>query len=294
VNFLILGCGFTGRRVAAALAAQGHAVWATSRHPERLALPGVRGLLLDLDDPASLVCAVAAVPAGVRVLLSMPLIGDQHGGWPGVWHDPTPRLLHALNGKPERVVYLSTTGVYGAQIEIDESSLPSPRGPRERLRVEAEQAVQAGAWSSMVLRPAAIYGPGRGVHESMRRGTFRLPGDGTRFISRIHVEDLATLASAALLSGQGLSGQTGAWPVADEEPCISLEICRFVSRLTGLPMPESAPPGSVSETLRNGRKVDGRAVLRLLGVRLRYASYRTGIPACLAAESDVEPAGPNF
>jgi nucleoside-diphosphate-sugar epimerase len=132
----------------------------------------------------------------------------------------------------------------------------------------------------MILRPAAIYGPGRGVHESMRRGTFRLPGDGARFISRVHVEDLAALARAALLSGH-----TGAWPVADEEPCRSLEICRFVSDLTGLPKPEPAPPGSVSVTLRNNRRVDGRAVVRLLGVRLRHASYRIGIPACLEAEA---------
>ena len=277
MNFLIMGCGFTGRRVAAGLAAEGHAVWATSRYPERLALPGVRCLRLDLDDSASLVCTGNAVAEGIRVLLSVPLIADKAGGW----HDPTPRLLDALGRKPERLVYLSTTGVYGAQVQVNELSLPAPRGPREQLRVEAERAVQSGPWTSMILRPAAIYGPGRGVHQSMRRGTFRLPGDGTRFISRIHVEDLAALSSAALLSEQ-----TGAWPVADEEPCSSLEICRFVSGVTGVPMPEPAPPGSVSETLRNNRQVDGRAVLHLLGVRLRYASYRTGIPACLAAEGD--------
>jgi nucleoside-diphosphate-sugar epimerase len=284
MHFLILGCGFTGRRVAAGLAAGGHTVWATSRHPERLALPGVRSLRLDVDDPATLVCTGAAVPEGIRVLHSVPLVAGEAGGW----EDPTARLLDALGRKPARVVYLSTTGVYGAQAHVDELSLPAPRTPREQLRVEAERAVQAGPWTSMILRPAAIYGPGRGVHESMRRGTFRLPGDGARFISRVHVEDLAALASAALLSGQ-----TGAWPVADEEPCSSLEICRFVSDLTGLPMPEPSPPGSLSVTLRghrgvNGRRVDGRAVIRLLGVRLRYASYRTGIPACL----DAEAAGP--
>lgn len=275
MNFLILGCGFTGRRVAAGLAAAGQAVWATSRHPERLDLPGVRGLRLDFDDPASLVCAGTAIPEGTRVLFSIPLVAGTSGGWA----DPAPRLLDALGRKLERVVYLSTTSVYGAQEHVNERSLPAPRGPREQLRVEAECAVQSGPWTSMVLRPAAIYGPGRGVHESMRRGTFRLPGDGSRFVSRIHVDDLAAIASAALLSEH-----TGAWPVGDEEPCSSLEICRFVSELTGLPMPESAPPGSVSVTLRNNRRVDGGAVLRVLGVRLRYASYRTGIPACLAAK----------
>ncbi len=283
MSFLIIGCGFTGRRVAALLAAGGHAVWATSRHPERLALEGVQCLRLDLDDPASLAATGAAVPEGVRVLLSIPLVQDIHGGW----DDPTPRLLEALGNKPSRLVYLSTTGVYGPLERVNELSLPAPRGPRELLRVDAEQAVQRGPRSlmvsSMILRPAAIYGPHRGVHESMRRGTFRLPGDGSRFISRIHVDDLAAIASAALLSGHG-----AAWPVADEEPCSSLEICRFVSDLTGLPMPETAAPDSVSHTLRNNRSVDGRAVLRLLGVRLRYASYRTGIPACLSAEMNAE------
>lgn len=280
MNVLILGCGFTGRRVAASLSAAGHTVWATSRHAERLALPGVCPLRLDLDEAASLAATGAAVPEGIRVLVSIPLVQDGAG----CWSDPTPRLLSALGSKPARVVYLSTTGVYGAQERVNELSLPAARNPRETLRLDAERAVQQGVWSSMVLRPAAIYGPNRGVHASMQRGTFRLPGDGSRFISRIHVDDLASIACAALLSDH-----VGAWPVADEEPCTSFEICRFISDLTGLPMPAPAPPGAVSHTLRNNRRVDGRAVLRLLGVSLRYASYRTGIPACLSAES-AEPA----
>jgi nucleoside-diphosphate-sugar epimerase len=291
MNVLILGCGFTGRRVAASLTSAGHTVWATSRHPERLALPGVRRFRLDLDDPASLAATAAAVPDGIRVLLSIPLVlnGD------GRWSDPTPRLLGALGSKPARVVYLSTTGVYGARECVNEFTLPAPRSPREALRMDAERAVQQGPWSStatsMILRPAAIYGPHRGVHASMQRGAFRLPCDRTRFISRIHVDDLATIASAALLSNH-----IGAWPVADEEPCTSLDICRFISDLTGLPMPGLASPDAVSHTLRNSRRVDGRAVVRLLGVSLRYASYRSGIPACLSAEmnaeSDAQPAAP--
>lgn len=284
MNFLILGCGFTGRRVAAALAADGHAVWATSRHPERLDLPGVRCLRLDLDDLDSLASVGDAMPDGIRVLLSVPLVQDT----PDCYSDPTLRLLGVLGAKPARMVYLSTTGVYGAQEHVNETSLPAPRVPREQLRVDAERVVQQGPWGAMILRPAAIYGPHRGVHESMRRGTFRLPGDGARIISRIHVDDLAALSRAALLSELH-----GACPVGDEEPSSSLEICQFVSDLTGLSMPESVPVGSVSTTLRNNRRVDGRAVARLLGVRLRYASYRTGIPACLSAESAVQSGVPD-
>ena len=68
----------------------------------------------------------------------------------------------------------------------------------------------------MILRPAAIYGPGRGVHVSMEEGRFRFVGGGDNFVSRIHVDDLAAHVEAALLSDI-----TGAWPVADEHPCTS-------------------------------------------------------------------------
>ena len=275
---LILGCGFTGRRVAARLVAAGYRVWATTRHPEALKIAGVEALRLDLDDAESLRTLGAAVPPGARVLHSIPLLQTAAGDW----FDATPRLLDALGGKPARLVYLSTTGVYGAQEQVDETTRPAPRGARERLRVAAEDAVLAEACSTLVLRPAAIYGPRRGVHESLRRGVFRRPGDGSRFVSRIHVDDLAAITTAALLSDE-----RGGWPVADEEPCTSNAICQFVADLTGLPMPESAAADRLSETLRNNRRVDGRAICARLGVTLRYASYRTGIPACLRAEDAV-------
>ncbi len=156
-----------------------------------------------------------------------------------------------------------------------------PRTPRVRLRVDAEWAVAAGPWSSLILRPAAIYGPWRGVHAAMRRGEFRLVEGGQNFISRIHVSDLARLAEAALTSRLA-----GAYPVADEEPAPSEAVARCCAEL-GLPMPKSIPRDQVSETRRANRRVDGRAIRRLLNVRLDYPSYRSGIPASLAAERDL-------
>jgi nucleoside-diphosphate-sugar epimerase len=174
------------------------------------------------------------------------------------------------------MVYLSTTGVYGDAREVDENTSPAAGHPRERLRLSAEAAVAAGPWSSMILRPAAIYGPGRGVHESMRRGRFRLAGEGSNYVSRIHVDDLAALAEAALLSGAG-----GAWPVADEEPSTAREMAAFCADLLGLPLPPSIPRAEAHHTRRADRRVDGRAVFRRLGVTLRYPSFRTGVPASL-------------
>lgn len=248
-EFLILGSGFTGSRVASRLRSRGLAVEETHRGQ------------LDLFDPESI--ARLNVRDGARVLYSIPAVAL-----------PGP-LLDSLRAA-SRVVYLSTTGVYGDAREVDETTPVAPRSERERLRVETETAIAAGPWSSLILRPAAIYGPGRGVHASMLAGKFALIEGGHNCISRIHVDDLAAITEAALLSDL-----TGAYPVADEDPCPSREIAAFCADLLGLPLPPSIPRDQVSETRRADRRVDGRAIRRLLGVELRYPSYRSGIPAAL-------------
>ena len=178
-----------------------------------------------------------------------------------------PDVVSLLGDAPARVVYLSTTGVYGSAHVVDETTEVDWSSERARVRLEAEQEIAKGPWSTLILRPAAIYGPGRGVHESVRRGTYP-PGE--NFISRIHVDDLAAHAEAALLSDL-----TGAFPVADEEPCTSREIAEFCATLLGVALPEGPV---ATPRIFGDRKVDGSAIRKLLGVTLQYPSYRTGIP----------------
>jgi nucleoside-diphosphate-sugar epimerase len=100
------------------------------------------------------------------------------------------------------------------------------------------------------------------------------------YVSRIHVDDLANHALAALFSGV-----EGAYPVADELPAQSREIAAFCADLLHVAMPLSVPVEQAGETRGSDRKVDGRAIRRLLGVDLLYPSYREGIPAALAEEA---------
>jgi nucleoside-diphosphate-sugar epimerase len=162
---------------------------------------------------------------------------------------------------------------------VDETTTPAPRTERDRLRLDAEQAIRAGPWSSLILRPAAIYGPGRGVHAAMAAGTYRLIEGGENFVSRIHVDDLAVIAEQALLSDL-----SGSFPVADEEPCRAREIAAFCAGLMGLPMPLSEPLRGTADARYADRQVNGTAIRRALGVDLLFPSYRVGIPACLAAD----------
>lgn len=246
----ILGCGFTGTRVARRFLDRGARVLAAARDPRKLAGLGVEAM--DLREVAS------ELPQGCLVLHSVPPEGSKG-------------LVDALGGKPARVVYLSSTGVYGAASAVDETTPVDPQDERARARIEEERAVLSGPWSALVLRPAAIYGPGRGIQERVRRGDAPTGG---AFVSRIHVEDLAGHVEAAAL----LAAITGAYPVADEEPCTSREIAGFCARLMGVTLPANDVP------LPRGanRRVNGAAIRKLLGITLRYPSYRQGIPAALA------------
>jgi nucleoside-diphosphate-sugar epimerase len=244
--YVILGAGYTGARVAARLAARGLPVRAL-RSADTAATP-----LAEL------------IPENAIVLHSVPSLENNADA-------------HLLTGLPiHRVVYLSTTGVYGNTIDIDENTPPQPADGRARARLATEQAIQSGPWQTLILRPAAIYGPDRGAHVSLREGRYRLPGDGSQFISRIHVDDLAALAAAALLSDL-----QGAFPVADDHPCPSLEIAQWCAGKLGLSLPPAAPLDAVERTRRSNRRVDGRAIRRLLGVELQYPSYREGIGAAV-------------
>ena len=263
---LILGAGYTGRRVARRLLALGQRVRVTTREPA------------ELKDLAALGAQVVNYRAfveptpdceGALVLHSIPVIETPAG-----LGDVTSQLFR--HGHPRRVVYLSTTGVYGSAVDVDETTPVAPRDERHRLRVEAERTVLGRPWQGLVLRPAAIYGPGRGVHVSMGRDTYRITENGDNYVSRIHVEDLSSIVTAALLSDL-----TGAYPVADHEPCTSREIAAFCADLLNLPMPPGDEPRNVPRTLRANRRVDGSAILRLLGIELVYPSYRNGIPASI-------------
>ncbi len=259
---------------------------ATTRNPSRhadLQAAGCRVVALDVGGDRELSSLAALVGERGRVLLSIPTLTETSGGPAGL-DDPTARIVEALGGSlgnaPARVLYLSTTGVYGATKHVDEMTPIAPLTQRQRRRAAAEGAVAAGPWPSLILRPAAIYGPGRGVHTALREGRFRLAGDGGNFISRIHVDDLAAITAAAVESDI-----IGAYPVADENPCTSREMASYCVDLLGIPMPPSEEDSRIDETRRADRQVDGRAIAKLLGVSLRYPSYREGVPAALNEEA---------
>lgn len=269
---IVLGCGYTGRRVAARLLARGVRVVAGDRDPAALGPVAARGataVRLDTASPASwaeLTRATAGLPPACAVLLTIPPLDCV-----GAPLDATGALLDALP-RPGRVVYLSSTSVYGERADVDATTAPAPLTRANALRLRAERAVATGPWSWMVLRAAAIYGPGRGLHATAGAAP-RRDGSADRLVSRVHVDDLARLCEAALESEV-----TGAFPAADVTPATPRAVAAFCASL-GLVPP--ALPAASHAPGDAGRRVDGRAVFEALGVPLAYPSYREGILASI-------------
>jgi len=260
---MIFGLGFTGRRVASSLLSRGMRVVAGVRDPARfgdLISLGLETLPLDLDSANT-----PEFPLNSALLHSIPPLAQ---------HENTALRILIERIAPRRVVYISATSVYGDQIDVSEVTPVSPADPRGVARVEEEQWITAHSWSTLILRAAAIYGPGRGVHTSLREG--RVPrGAASGIVSRIHVDDLATLAEAGLLSDV-----TGAWPVADDHPCETAEIVEWFE---GQFRP-SLPPAPRTDFPIHGRRVNGAAIRQKLGIQIQYPSWHTGLPASIAAE----------
>jgi len=138
--------------------------------------------------------------------------------------------------------------------------------------LEAEQQWRnAGA---SVLRLPAFYGPESGLHLSLARGTFRMPGLGSNVVSRVHVDDAARFALAALSAPRGsllLAGDDSPAPIAD--------VVSFVCALFGLPAPAASEGDAIPLSLRGNRAVDNAVTKTRFGVQLAYPSYREGYRA---------------
>jgi nucleoside-diphosphate-sugar epimerase len=259
---LILGAGYTAARVARRFVDAGADVVITNRR--RIELAGARSLAMDVTDIAGLRGLEPLVSEGATILHSIPQLAG------------TAELVAMLRPlRPARMVYLSTTGVYGAAESVDERTLPNPETEKDHDRMETERRLADGPWSTLVLRPAAIYGPGRGVHWSIRQRPPRPIPSGNRIVSRIHVDDVAEHAVKAMQSDV-----SGAFPVADEEPCPSSDVAQWTCAYLGIPF-----LADETEAQMRGRRVDGSAIRRLLGVELRYRSFREGVVACIEEEA---------
>ncbi len=206
-RLLIVGCGDVGLRLSRLVRHfRMRALTSDAARRATLREAGIVPLVGDLDR-ADTLGRLAGLASRVAHLAPPPGEGDT---------DPrTARLVHALARRPARLrlVYASTTGVYGDArgALCTEARAPAPRTARARRRLDAEQRLRTGArihgWSLSVLRVPGIYAwdrPGGDPRERLRRGTPVLHADEDIYTNHVHADDLARAAWAALFRARPL------------------------------------------------------------------------------------------
>lgn len=258
-DVLVLGAGYAGSAVARLARARGQRVLTTVRSEERargLRAAGFDVFVAETLQPEHL---KALVSRTTHVVVAFPPDGE------------TDARIAPCCVDVAAITYVSSTGVYGDVRGLIDDATPLPALANERgaRLLAAEEAWRASG--ATVLRCPAIYGPDRGLHVRIVSGAHRIPGDGTTFTSRIHVEDLARLVLATV----GIRRET--FVVGDLAPATQNEIADWVCEEYGVPRPPYVPIESVHETLRADRRIDGSRALATLGITLAYPSYVDGM-----------------
>jgi nucleoside-diphosphate-sugar epimerase len=282
-RLLIVGCGDVALR-AAALLTRRYRVYGLSHRPERhpaLRARGITPVAGDLDDRARL-RRLAGLAHEVLHLAPPPPRGQR---------DPrTAHLLAALGSRgslPRRILYISTSGIYGdcRGALVSETRRANPRTDRARRRVAAERMLRAfqrrtGVTVS-ILRVPGIYASDRLPLARLKAGTPALSRDEDAYSNHVHADDLARICAAALRKGR--PGRV--YHAVDESVLTMGEYFDAVADAFGLPRPPrvtwKAAQACLSPELLSfmgeSRRLSGARLRQELGVRLRYPTVRSAL-----------------
>ena len=189
---------------------------------------------------------------------------------------------------PSRLVYISTSGVYGdcGGALVDESRDVNPQTARAVRRVDAER--QLIAWGKLhdvavlVLRAPGIYAADRLPQERLMQGIPVLADNDDVYTNHIHADDLAAIALAALCA----DAPAGIYNASDDTHLKMGDWFDLVAERLGLPKPArvsrkeaaQAIPAPMLSFMSESRRLVNRRTKEALGVRLRYPTVYEGVP----------------
>ncbi|SEK96963.1 SDR family oxidoreductase [Nitrosovibrio tenuis] len=288
-TLLIVGCGDIALR-AAPLLRMHYRLLGLCRRPQTraiLRLHNITPVYGDLDIPDSL-GQISGMAHSVLHLAPPP----DHGQL----DTRTVNLLAALAKRPrikaamlpQRLVYISTSGVYGdcQSALIDETRLINPQSGRALRRADAERRVRAWGLRNginvSILRVPGIYALDRLPLARLREDCLALIPEEDSYTSHIHADDLARIVVAALRYAR--PGRI--YHACDNSNLKMGEYFDLVADRFGLPRPRRIAraqaegrisPGMFS-FMRESRRLANDRMKHELRVNLRYPT----VAECLA------------
>jgi len=225
------GTGFIGGHLLEKLSAAGEGVRCLLRRdPRRPLPPGVDVVRGDLLAPYGLEAALSGVDtvihlAGVTKALRP---ADYYAGNLRA----TENLASALQGRPIRLVHVSSMAAAGPGSAVGEDAEPRPVSHYGRSKLEAERAVRALLPDAVIARPTVVYGPRDTdvyqILKSVTKGiTLEISGP-ERWFSAIYVKDLVNALCEAAWNPRA-AGRT--YYFAHRQPFAWRELAETAARI---------------------------------------------------------------
>ena len=203
-SILIIGCGDIGLRVAKQLS-RSHRVYALTSQQNRfqeLRAVGAIPILGNLDQPESLWRLSGLAHTVIH------LAPPQNSGNRDCRTRNLVRILAQGSNAVRRLIYISTTGVYGDHrgAKVSEITPVNPQSERAKRRVDAERVLRlwgpANGVSVTILRVPGIYAADRLPVDRLQAKTPALISEEDAYSNHIHSDDLARLVCAAVYHGK--------------------------------------------------------------------------------------------
>jgi len=298
--FVIGGTGFLGTHLLRKLLDHGHDVTVLTRSREKASgfeSLGIKGVVGDLLEPGSFISSLS--PQDMVISVAMPEIQ------PGRIPQKRFRIL-----RKQTTTYFSTSIITAEKLncpliltlgtsfrtrgdEVADESWPIERFGMTRIGELVDplisRVIKRGSTPLIQMLPGEIYGPGglfrNLMYEWMKKGRYRVIGSGRNYIPRIHVEDCAQ-AYVQVLEKMTLGER---FIIADDGPCTQREFSDFMADCMNVPRPKSVPGFIIRivmgkliyETVTMNCRVSNAKAKRYLDWKLKYPTYREGLPAAI-------------
>lgn len=287
MRVVVVGCGYVGLALAEQLDARGHAVTGVRRSDAGLDAvdavgADVEAVRADATDPESL----SALPDADAVVFAASSGGRGADAARDVYVDGLANVVDEYGSRaspPERLVYTSSTGVYGDHDGgwVDEETPVEPTTEKTRVLAEAERiatkrAAEAGI-DGTVVRFAGLYGPDRYRLERYVEGPVT-----AGYLNMVHRDDAAGSIRHLLEADRARDRVV---LVVDDEPVDKHVFADWLADACGITRPEKLSKeeriagGDLSAAAERRIRTSKRcsnALLCDLGYEFVHSTFRSG------------------
>ena len=279
----VVGCGYLGLRVAEIWRDAGHTVYVTTRSEQRaeeLMRQGFEPLVIEITAPN---CQIS-LPEVDTVLYAVGF--DRRSGLSreDVYCSGLKNVLQRLPRVTDRLIYISSTGVYGQMMGewVDEQSVCNPTQEGGKVCLAAEELLRTSPFGgrSVVLRLAGIYGPSRVPFLERLRNGEAIPVVAEGYLNLIHVDD----AVASVIAAES-ADLPNLYVLSDGYPVLRRRYYESIARRLNVEATFAVPDRSTSRGQRglSSKRVCNERIVRDLQLKLQYPNYETGLDHILSS-----------